>query len=86
MDSLNMILNPPLPPRTGKFLTSRESVSFSERTMTLGVSKCRHQEEMFCSEDNDFLYDVRVRILKFHAAMLSPLAVGLNGTVSDYWQ
>jgi hypothetical protein len=35
-----------------------------------------------CSED-DFLYDVRICTLKFHVTMLSPLAVGLNGTVSD---
>jgi len=51
--------------------------------MILGVSKYRPQVEMLCSEDYDFLYDVRVCTLKCHATMLGAFAVGLNGTVSD---
>lgn len=83
MDSLNTILNFPLSPRKGTFLTSSETVSFSERTMILGVSKYRPQEEMLRSEDYDFLYVVSVLTLKYHTTMLSPFAVRLNGTLPD---
>jgi hypothetical protein len=51
--------------------------------MILEVSKYRPQEEILCSEDYDFLYVVSVLTLKYHATMLSPFAVRLNGTVSD---